>query len=275
MRTVPEVPVKRLRDHVVGHGVSAVSLDDVIDMTGLSRTAATEAMRRARASGQFFAPAPGLYIPIPSEFSTWGVVPATDFIDQLMKHLGRSYYVGLLAAAEIHGAAHQRPQVFQVFVDKAVSDRDIERVRLRFYERSDLEAAAVQLVNSRTSQVWVSTPETTAFDLVSRPQDSGALFNVSAIIGELVQDGKLDAAKLSGLAPQYPLAVVRRLGWLLDRDADFVDTAALSDALSNFVRSNSVDGRRAVGLLAAGGPRRGSTNRRWGLVENADVEPDL
>jgi predicted transcriptional regulator of viral defense system len=275
MRTVPEVPVKRLRDHVVGHGVSALSLDDVVEMTGLSRSAATEAMRRARASGQFFVPAPGLYIPIPSEFSTWGVVPAMDFIDQLMKHLGRYYYVGLLSAAEIHGAAHQRPQVFQVFADKAVSDRDIERVRLRFYERSDLEAAAVQLVNSRTSQVRVSTPEATAFDLVSRPQDSGALFNVATIIGELVQDEKLDAAKVAGLAPQYPLAVVRRLGWLLDRDAEFVETAALSDVLSDFVRSNSVDGRRAVDLLAAGGPRRGSTNRRWGLVENADVEPDL
>jgi hypothetical protein len=113
------------------------------------------------------------------------------------------------------------------------------------------------------------------FDLVSRPQDSGALFNVATIIGELVQDEKLDAAKLAGLAPHYPLAVVRRLGWLLDRDAEFVDTAALSDALSDFVRSNSVDGRRAVDLLVAGGPRRGSTNRKWGLVENADVEPDL
>jgi len=73
---------------------------------------------RVRAAGHFFVPAPGLYIPIPSEYSTWGVVPALDFIDQLMKHLGRSYCVGLLSAAEIHGAAHQRPQVFQVFADK-------------------------------------------------------------------------------------------------------------------------------------------------------------
>lgn len=165
--------------------------------------------------------------------------------------------------------------MFKVFADKAVSDRDVERVRLRFYERCDLEAAAVQLVNSRTSQVRVSTPEATAFDLVSRPQYSGALFNVATIIGELAQEEKLDAAKLAGVAPQYPLAVVRRLGWLLDRDAEFVDTAALSDALSDFVRSNSLDGSRAVDLLAAGGPRRGSTNRRWGFVQNADVEPDL
>lgn len=265
----------RLRDHVVGHGISAVTLDDVVELTGLSRSAATEAMRRARAAGHFFVPAPGLYIPIPSEYSTWGVVPALDFIDQLMKHLGRSYYVGLLSAAELHGAAHQRPQVFQVFVDRPVSDRDIERVRLRFYERSDLAAVPVELKNSRTSQVPVSTPEVTAFDLVSHPQDSGSLFNVATIIGELVQDEKLEAVKLVDLAPRYPLAVVRRLGWLLDRDAEFVDTEALAEPLHDFVRSRAVEGRRAGDLLVAGGPRRGVTNRKWGLVENADVEPDL
>lgn len=275
MRTISEVPVSRLRDHVVGHGISALSLDDVVDMTGLSRSAATEAMRRARAAGHFFVPAPGLYIPIPSEFSTWGVVPAMDFIDQLMKHLGRSYYVGLLSAAELHGAAHQRPQVFQVFADKPVADRDIERVRLRFYERSDLDAVPVELKNSRTSQVSVSTPEATAFDLVSRPQDSGALFNVATIVGELAQDEKLDAVRLVALAPRYPLAVVRRLGWLLDRDAEFVDTAVLAGSLHEFVGSRAVGGRRAGDLLVAGGPRRGATNRKWGLVENADVEPDL
>lgn len=275
MGTISDVSFKRLRDHVVGHGISALSLDDVVALTGLSRSAATEAMRRARTSGQFFVPAPGLYIPIPSEFSTWGVVPAMDFIDQLMKHLGRGYYVGLLSAAEIHGAAHQRPQVFQVFVDRAVSDRDIERVRLRFYERSDVDAVPRDLKNSRTSQVPVSSPEATAFDLVSRPQESGALFNVATIIGELVREEKLDAAKVVELAPRYPLAVARRLGWLLDRDAEFVDTSSMSEALHEFVRSSSMDGRRAVDLLAAGGPRRGQTNRKWGVVENADVEPEL
>ena len=275
MRVLSAVPIGRLRDRVVGHGISAMTLDDVVELTGLSRSAATEAMRRARAAGHFFSPAPGLYIPIPSEFSAWGVVPALDFVDQLMRHLGRSYYVGLLSAAELHGAAHQRPQVFQVFVDRAVSDRDIERVRMRFYERSDLKAVPVQLKNSRTSQVLVSTPEATVMDLVSRPQDSGALFNVATIIGELAQEGQLDPDKFVDLAPSYPLAVVRRLGWLLDRDAEFVDTAGLSDPLHDFVREQSVEGRRIVDLLAAGGPRRGAANRKWGIVENADVEPDL
>lgn len=275
MQSLSEVPLGRLRDHVVGRGISAVTLDQVIELTGLSRSAATEAMRRARATGQFFAPTPGLYIPIPSEYSTWGVVPAMDFIDQLMGHLGRFYYVGLLSAAELHGAAHQRPQVFQVFVDKATADRDIERIRLRFYQRSDLEAVPVELRNSRTSQVPVSTPEVTVFDLVSHPQGAGALFNVATIVGELVQDQRLDPASLLALAAYYPLAVTRRLGWLLDRDAEFVETADLAESLADFVHSHTPTSHRVVDLLVPSGPRRGRTDLRWGLVENAHVEPDL
>jgi hypothetical protein len=35
-----------------------------------------------------------------------------------MKHMGRPYYVGLLPAAQLHGAAHHRPQEFQVVIPK-------------------------------------------------------------------------------------------------------------------------------------------------------------
>lgn len=275
MRTLSAVPIGRLRDEVVGRGVSALTLDQVIDRTGLSRGVAREAMRRARAAGHFFAPAPGLYIPIPSEFSSWGVVPAMDFIDQLMGFLGRSYYVGLLSAAELHGAAHQRPQVFQVMVNRPLSDRDIQRVRLRFYERAHLDDVPVVLRNSRTAQVRVSSPEATVFDLAERPKDSGSLDNVATIYGELVEEAQLDAAKLVHVAARYPLAVVRRVGWLLDHVAPYADTPALSEPLRDLVAGRSVPGRRPVDLLAAGGPRRGKSDARWGLVVNADVEPDL
>ena len=275
MRLISSIPVAALRDHVVGRGIGALTLDDVVELTGLSRGAAKEAMRRARAAGHFFLPAPGLYIPIPSEYSTWGVVPAMDFIDQLMSFLGRRYYVALLSAAELHGAAHQRPQVFQVMVDARVADREIERVRLQFSVSADLDAVPVTLKNSRTSQVRVSTPEATVLDLAARPRQSGGLSNVATVLGELVEDSKLDPSKLSAAAALYPLAVVRRVGWLLDRVNDYVDTSDLAVPLRDLVQAGSLEGRRAVDLLAAGGLRRGRTNSRWGLVENADVEPDL
>lgn len=275
MRPRSTIPIGHLRDEIVGHGISALTLDQVVDLTGLSRGAAGEAMRRARSLGHFFTPAPGLYIPIPSEFSAWGVVPAMDFIDQFMRFLGRSYYVGLLSTAELHGAAHQRPQVFQVMVNRPLRDRDIERVRLRFYECVRLDSVPVVFRNSRTSSVRISSPEATVFDLAERPKDSGSLDNVATIYGELVEESKLDATQLAAVAAHYPLAVARRVGWLLDSVAWYADSSSVVEPLFDYVSLNTTTGRRPIDLLAAGGPRRGKTDAKWGLVINTEVEPDL
>jgi hypothetical protein len=51
--------------------------------------------------------------PRPLEYREAGGPPASWFIDDLMRFLGQPYYVGLLSAAAIHGAAHQQPMVFQ------------------------------------------------------------------------------------------------------------------------------------------------------------------
>lgn len=269
------VPISQLRDHIVSSGVGSVTLDDVMGYTGLTRAQATKAMKRYQNHGHYFSPSKGLYIPIPSEFTAWGVVPAMDFIDQLMKHVNRPYYVALLSAAEQHGASHQRPQVFQVMVDKPLRNRDIHRVRLRFYWNSRLADIPVVLRNSRTSQVPISTPEATVFDLVSRPKAAAALYNAATIIGDLTSDNNLNPEKLASVAPLYPLSVVRRTGWLLDRVAEFEDTSALSQSLWEFLNLRNKKDRREVDLLDSRGKRQGSVNTKWGIIENTEVEPDL
>ena len=55
-------------------------------------------------------------------------LPGSDLIEQGLctsgppglrrRVLDLGYYSGLLSAAEYHGAAHQRPQAFQVFLAK-------------------------------------------------------------------------------------------------------------------------------------------------------------
>ena len=66
-------------------------------------------------------------MPIPAEYRSWRAVPASHFIDPMMRHLDHGYYVGYLSAAEVHGAAHQRPQVFQVITDARLNDRTFDR----------------------------------------------------------------------------------------------------------------------------------------------------
>ena len=54
----------------------------------------------------------GFYIIIPLEYAATGILPPEWFIADLMNYLKRSYYVGLLSAANLLGAAHQQPQEF-------------------------------------------------------------------------------------------------------------------------------------------------------------------
>ena len=114
----------------------------------------------------------------------------------VIRHLGHPYYVCRLSAAEVHGYAHQRPQVFQVMTTARLRDRAFGRVRIEFStSRHTAERPAVE-VNTPTGSMRVSTRETTVLDLVARPDESGALSNVATIIGEMLDDGVLDIDRL-------------------------------------------------------------------------------
>ena len=126
-------------------------------------------------------------MPIPPEFRTWGAVPASHFIDPLMRYLGHDYYVGFLSAAEFHGAAHQRPQVFQVVTSGRLRDRAFGRVRIEFTTSSDTAARPVVERNTPTGTMRVASPEVTVLDLVAYRR-GGGISNVATVVGELVAE---------------------------------------------------------------------------------------
>ena len=49
------------------------------------------------------------FVVVPGGYCSAGGPPAIWFIEDLMRHLGRRYYVALLSAAALHGAGHQQP----------------------------------------------------------------------------------------------------------------------------------------------------------------------
>lgn len=59
----------------------------------------------------------GYYVIVSHQYSFKGILPPHLFIDGLMKFLQRKYYVSLLSAAAIHGAAHQQPQEYYVMIE--------------------------------------------------------------------------------------------------------------------------------------------------------------
>ncbi len=269
LKSAERVPPRHLSDYLLAHGQPVVDLATAGGLMGLDDHAASDALVRLRRSGQMFSPSPGLYVAVPPQFRSWGAVPALDFIDQMMAKNRRRYYVALLSAAEIHGAAHQRPQAFQVMVDRPLKDRAFGRVRLRFYTHQGLSRVPVVSVAANAGLVRVSSAPATALDLAARPSEGGGLSNVATVIAELAEDGKLETGLVATAASAFSTSSLRRLGWLLD----FVDAPGDRSALS--LQLASEGHQRARVLLDPRGPRRGPTDLRWGIVVNADVDPDL
>ena len=67
-------------------------------------------LSRMTGKGRIVVVRSGFYIIIPPEYSHPGILPPALYVDDLMKYLGKEYYVGLLSAAALLGSAHQQPQ---------------------------------------------------------------------------------------------------------------------------------------------------------------------
>lgn len=63
--------------------------------------------------GRIMSPLRGFYAIVPDEYVLRGAVPQSFYLDDMMHHLGRQYYVALLSAASYHGASHLVPVAVQ------------------------------------------------------------------------------------------------------------------------------------------------------------------
>jgi predicted transcriptional regulator of viral defense system len=182
-----------------------------------------------------------------------------------MEQLGELYYVALLSAAELHGAAHQRPQAFQVMVE--VNRRLIEcgQVRVQFVARKGLANTPVIEKKSPRGVLRVASPEATALELVGYPDQCGGLDNVAAVIAELAET--LDAKRLVAAAQLAPIAWSQRLGYLFDQ----TDHQKLGDALAPLVQEVA----HVFAPLVRARPVAGAERiYRWKLAVNTTLDPD-
>jgi predicted transcriptional regulator of viral defense system len=240
--------------------------DDAVRATGGSIAAVRASLRRLKAKRQIADPHRGFHVIVPPEYRRLGCLPADQFVPQLMEHIGQVYYVALLSAAELHGAAHQRPQGFQVMVKVARRRIVCGEVRVQFVARKDLDRTPVVEKNTQRGRLRVASPEATALELVGYADRCGGLDNVASVVAELVES--LDADKLVVTARACPVAWAQRLGYLLDLSG----RREIAEALVPLVKEHA----RVVAPLVRARPRAGAERvARWKLAVNASVEPDL
>lgn len=257
-----------LLDDLVAHGRAAITTAEAAESLGIPQDQVRVRMHRYVQQGRVIAPARGLWVPVPPQHRVYGSLPGLQMIDLLMGHLGRDYYVGWLSAAEVHGAAHQAPQVLQVAVGVPVDDRTFGRVRIQFAVRGRVAAVPRAQRTTATGRVWVATPATTALDLVDDPDRSGGLSNAATVIAELADDGNLTDDALAETAGYFPITTVRRLGWLLDS----LDLPALTGGLERLAGEHR---RAPITALDRRRAPEGLVDQRWRVAVNMQIDPDL
>lgn len=240
--------------------------EEAVAALGGSIPAVRAALRRLKAKGEIANPFQGFYVIVPPEYRRLGSLPAEQFIPQLMDHLGEPYYVALLSAAELYGAAHQRPQAFQVMVRTNRRAIECGEVRVQFIARKDMERSSVVERKTPRGLLRVASPEATALELVGYADQSGGLDNVASVLAELVE--AVDADRLAAECEKSPVVWSQRLGYLLDR----IEQHTLADKIASFVAVHAHDVAPLVRAKSRSGAPR---DKRWKLAVNASVEPEL
>jgi predicted transcriptional regulator of viral defense system len=257
------------RDYIAqlaASGRYSFASSDAREALGVSAHAATLALNRLARQKMIASPARGFYVVIPPEYRSLGCLPADQFIPALMQRQGLSYYAGLLSAAQYHGAAHHRPQEFQVMLPKARRPIQCGKVRVAFIVRKRLKDVPVQNFNTPRGMILVSTPEATAVDLVGYHHHVGGLDQVATILSELAE--QIDPQKLMTAARATPIPWAQRLGYLLE----CAGTPEKAAALKAFVKDAA---RETVPLLPGASKEDAQRSPDWKLLINTEVEPEL
>lgn len=189
--------------------------DEAATELGISRGAFLDAAERLQKRKSLISPRHGFYVIVAPQFASWAAPPPSWYLDALMRHENEPYYVGLLKAAELHGASHQAVMEFQVITSKRLPKIRAGRSRIVFYFRKDMEAVASGFEERKTDTgtMKLSSPALTALDLVRYPQATAGLDNVVTVLADLVP--KIDADQLAVLSSAFEKPVVQRLGYLL------------------------------------------------------------
>jgi predicted transcriptional regulator of viral defense system len=174
------------------------------------------AAERLERKGAVLNPRHGFYVVVPPQYLARGAPPPPWYIDDLMKHEGHPYYVGLLKAAELHGATHQAVMQFQIVTDKRIPKIRAGRSILSFFYRRDMQAVSSAIGDHKTDTggMKVSSPELTGLDLLRYAHAVGTIDSIATVLSDLGE--KMTAQLLQKLAPAFERSVIQRLGYLLD-----------------------------------------------------------
>ena len=250
---------------VRAQGRYGFTLDELQEKFNLRYPAIKQKLYRLKLKNEVLQIRQGFYAIIPPEYLKQGILPPYLYIDDLMKSLNKQYYVGLLSAAAMYGAAHQQPMGYTV-VTESPAPRNIEKLQIVFFPKQNFLQEGILQKKSAAGYINVSSPERTALDFFDYIHKFG-LNRITTILQELVEEMK--PSVLAKIAKAFSnTAAIQRLGYVLENE---VNAKSLSESLYKILR-----GRQSFPIpLSPQKEKKGETNNRWKIITNTEIESDL
>jgi predicted transcriptional regulator of viral defense system len=250
---------------VRAQGRYAFTLGELQENFELQYPAIKQKLYRLKLKNEVLQIRQGFYVIIPPEYSKQGTLPPYLFIDDLMKSLEKPYYVGLLSAAALYGAAHQQPMGYTV-ITQSPAPRSIDKLKIIFFSKQNFPQDGIVQKKTQAGYINVSSPELTALEFFDYIHKLG-MNRITTVLRELAEAMK--PAPLLKIARQYPnTAAIQRLGYILERE---VLTEKLSDSLRKALNERTCF---PVPLSPQKG-KKGETDSKWKIIINTEIESDL
>ncbi len=251
-------------------GKTMFSLEEVrYAFPGVAHQVLLNALSRLKREKVLYSPYSSFYVILPPQYVLRGAVPPYYFIGEFMKRQKRPYYFGLLSAAAMWGAAHQRAQTdFVVTVRPRLSLSETSKRNIRWIYRNAIPTDFLCEKNGETGPIVYSNAELTALDLIRFEHYAGGLSAVASVIAELLETTDFSNAA-DGVFGCCNSATIQRLGYIVEN--------VLQDERQGAAIFGEWQKRFKERRVAALSPRvaaMGECDDRWKVVVNARVEAD-
>ncbi len=271
MSGMSNLKIKDWIENLEYRGRISFSLGKLLDENpDISETAIRSALSRLVQKGKVVPIHKGFYLIISSEYALRGIIPPVQFIDDLMKYLERSYYVGTISAAALYGAAHQAPQEFFVVTEYPVMRPTVKKgVKINYISKHSIPDSLLNEKKTQTGYIKISSEILTALDLLQYQNRSGGLSRVATVLFELMEEISPDSFS-DELFSHSTTTAIQRLGYLFEYE---LDNQLLSDQL--YKRSMEYGSRFQRIPLRQSIPHQHSlSHNRWRVAVNVEIEMD-
>ena len=210
----------------------------------------------------------GFYVIVPVQYQLKNVVPPQFYMDALMQYVGKPYYVCLLSAAALYGAAHQHPMQYQVMTVIPRVKMSNKYPHIDWNYRTEIPEHLLVTKNAEMGVLRYASPELTAIDLVQFADHVGGYQRATTVLAELMES--VDMQKMANVIPYTTTATIQRLGYILE----FVlEEQEKSDRLFILLKAQTPK-YHTICMSNSHSPREDNQSNRWHVNMNIDIEID-